>query len=101
MSDKKNVHGDCEPAVPLYEVVDKKTGKESSSDYTTLNVSTMNTEMNIYAGVSSERPTLSKEGKKAIELRSIPYSALFSRRLNFEVFADLVLPSKIAPSKLT
>ena len=29
------------------------------------------------------------------------YSALFSRRLNFEVFADLILPAKIAPSKLT
>ena len=30
----------------------------------------------------------------------IPYSALFSRRLNFEVFADLILPAKIAPSKI-
>ena len=29
------------------------------------------------------------------------YSALFSRRLNFEVFADLILPAKITPSKLT
>ena len=77
MSDQKTVHGDHESGaakagtVPLYEVVDKKTGKESSSDYTTLNVSTMNREMNIYAGVPSERPTLSKEGKKAIELKRI------------------------------
>ena len=31
----------------------------------------------------------------------LPYSALFPRCLNFEVFADLVLPVKIAPSKLT
>ena len=52
-------------------MVNKKTGKESSSDYITLSVSTMNREMNIYAGVPSERPTLSKEGKKAIELKRI------------------------------
>ena len=78
MSDQKTVHGDHESAaakagtdVPLYEVVDKKTRKESSSDYTTLSVSTMNREMNIYAGVPSETPTLSKEGKKAIELKRI------------------------------
>ena len=77
MSDQKT-DGDHESAaakagteVPLYEVVDKKIGKESSSDYTTLNVSTMNREMNIYAGVPSERPTSSKEGKKAIELKRI------------------------------
>ena len=72
MSDKKTVHGDHESAAAkagtdLYEVVDK----ESSSDYTMLNVSTMNREMNIYAGVPSERPTLSKEGKKAIGLKRI------------------------------
>ena len=80
MSDQKNGHDYNESAaakagteVPLYEVVDKKTGKESSSDYiyTTLSASTMNREMNIYAGVPSERPTLSKEGKKAIELKRI------------------------------
>ena len=33
--------------------------------------------------------------------RGIPYSALFSRRLNFEIFADLIIPAKIAPLKLT
>ena len=33
--------------------------------------------------------------------KDIPYSALFSRCLNFEVFADFFLPAKIAPLKLT
>ena len=36
-----------------------------------------------------------------MSINNIPYSALFSRRLNFEVFADFILPAKIAPSKLT
>ena len=78
MSDQIIVHGDHASAaakagtdVPLYEVVDKKTGKGSISDYTTLNVSTMNREPNIYAGVPSETPTLSKDGKKVIELKRI------------------------------
>ena len=41
------------------------------------------------------------DGRRDSSISNIPYSALFSRRLNFEVFADLILPAKIAPSKLT
>lgn len=49
----------------LYELVDKKTAKEPSGDYSSLSVCNMNKE-SIYAGVSSARLT-SKEYKKVIK----------------------------------
>ena len=55
MSNQETIRGDQSAAaksgtdVPLYEVVDEKTVKESSSDYATLSAATMNREQNIYA----------------------------------------------------
>ena len=50
--------------------------------------------------------TLNSEKEKKTQLKVVLYntifnSALFSRRLNFKVFADFFVPAKIAPLKLT
>jgi hypothetical protein len=59
-----------ENAVPLYEVVDRKTtsvSKDYNNDYSMLNMSTLNKD-GIYAGISTGEPATSRKARKPLKV---------------------------------